>query len=94
LGIPANLLAVPVAGLVMLYGIPAALVAAVLPEVLAQVVMWPSAVATRWVSVVAVLAARLQPSGVAAVAVGVLELVVLGGLVAARWRDRAAPVRR
>ena len=94
LGIPANLLAVPVAGLVMLYGIPAALVAAVLPEVLAQVVMWPSTVATRWVSVVAELAARLQPSGVAAVVVGVLELAVLVGLVVARWRDRAAPVRR
>jgi competence protein ComEC len=94
LGIPANLLAVPVAGLVMLYGIPAALVAAVLPEVLAQVVMWPCTVATRWVSVVAELAARLQPSGVAAVVVGVLELAVLVGLVVARWRDRAAPVRR
>jgi competence protein ComEC len=94
LGIPANLLAVPVAGLVMLYGIPAALVAAVLPDVLAQVVMWPCTVATRWVSVVAELAARLQPSGVAAVVVGVLELAVLVGLVVARWRDRAAPVRR
>jgi hypothetical protein len=26
--------------------------------------------------------------------VGVLELAVLVGLVVARWRDRAAPVRR
>jgi competence protein ComEC len=94
LGTPANLLAVPVAGFVMLYGIPAALAAAVLPEVLARVVMWPCTTATRWVSVVAELAARLQPSGVAAVAVGVLELALVGGLAVARWRGRAAPVRR
>ena len=94
LGVPANLLAVPVAGLVMLYGIPAALVASVLPDLLARVVMWPCAVATRWVSTVAEATARLQPSGGAAALVAAVELVLVGGLVVARWRDRAAPVRR
>jgi competence protein ComEC len=78
LGTPANLLAVPVAG----------------SDMLARMVMWPCTVATRWVSVVAELAARLQPSGAAALLVGVLELALVGGLAVARWRGRAAPVRR
>jgi competence protein ComEC len=56
----ANLLAVPVAGFVMLYGLPAGLVAGSIPEV-APVVMLPARIGTRWVDTVASLGARLEP---------------------------------
>ena len=46
--VPANLLAVPVAGAVMLYGLPAGLVAGAVPSV-APVVMFPCRVGVRWV---------------------------------------------
>lgn len=59
--IPANLLAVPVAGLVMLYGLPAGLVAGWVPAV-APVVMLPARVGTRWVDTVALVGARLEPA--------------------------------
>jgi competence protein ComEC len=59
--IPANLLAAPAAGFVMLYGLPAVLVAAPLPPGLAAVLLAPASVSTRWVSVVARLAARIEP---------------------------------
>ena len=58
--IPANLMAVPVAGAVMLYGLPAALVAGAVP-VLAPVVMLPALVGTRWVDAVAQVAALVEP---------------------------------
>lgn len=61
LSIPCNLLAVPVAGLVMLIGLPAALVAGILPLPVAEVVMWPLEVGVRWVDTVAALGARLRP---------------------------------
>ena len=60
--LPANLLAVPVAGLVMLYGIPAGLLAAALPTVPAALVMAPAVLGTRWVAAVAAVAARVEPS--------------------------------
>jgi competence protein ComEC len=56
----ANLLAVPVAGFVMLYGLPAGLVAGSIPEV-APAVMLPARIGTRWVDTVAGLGARLEP---------------------------------
>ena len=56
----ANLLAVPVAGFVMLYGLPAGLLAGSVPPV-APVVMLPAQVGTRWVDTVAALGARLEP---------------------------------
>lgn len=58
--VPANLLAVPVAGVVMLYGLPAGLLAGWLPGV-APVVMFPARFGTRWVDTVAMLGARLEP---------------------------------
>jgi competence protein ComEC len=58
--VPANLLAVPVAGLVMLYGLPASIVAGLVPPI-APVVMMPPAVGTRWVDTVARVGARLEP---------------------------------
>jgi competence protein ComEC len=56
----ANLLAVPVAGFVMLYGLPAGLVAGAVPAV-APVVMFPARIGTRWVDTVASVGARLEP---------------------------------
>jgi competence protein ComEC len=58
----ANLAAVPVAGFVMLYGLPAGLVAGVLPGGLRSLVMLPAVVGTRWVSIVAQTAASSEPS--------------------------------
>ena len=81
-GIAANLLAVPVAGFVMLYGIPAGLLAAVAPSMLDHVVMWPATAGTRWVSTVAGLAARAEPRGLAAIMWWAAQLTVLLGL----WR--------
>jgi competence protein ComEC len=56
----ANLLAVPVAGFVMLYGLPAGLVAGSVPAI-APIVMIPAHVGTRWVDTVAAVSARLEP---------------------------------
>ena len=61
--VPANLLAVPVAGAVMLLGLPAGLLAAWGPAPLARLVMFPCALGTRWVATVADVAARLEPRG-------------------------------
>ena len=83
--IPANVLAVPVAGLVMLWGIPSGLVAAFAPGLVARSVMYPAAAGTRWVSTVAQLGDRVEPSP----AVGLVGWVVLAAIVArALWRGR------
>lgn len=84
--IPANVLAVPVAGFVMLYGLPAGLVAGAAPP-LAPVVMFPCRVGVRWVDTVAVLGERIEPGGTATW-VGWCVLVVTVGVIAAMNRDR------
>ena len=56
----ANLLAVPVAGFVMLYGLPAGLVAGSIPS-LGPLAMFPARLGTRWVDTVARLGARVEP---------------------------------
>lgn len=63
--LPANLLAVPVAGAVMLYGLPAGLLAGAVPWS-RPVVMLPCRLGVRWVDTVAAVAARAGPNGVAA----------------------------
>jgi len=60
--LPANLAAVPAAGFVMLYGLPAGLLASLLPSALQPLVMLPATVGTRWVSTVAGVAAAVEPS--------------------------------
>ena len=60
--VPANLLAIPVAGFVMLYGLPAGLVAGFVPPA-AAVVMFPCRIGVRWVDTVAALGQRLEPGG-------------------------------
>ncbi len=77
--IPANLLAVPVAGAVMLYGLPAALVAGAIP-LLAPVVMLPAHVGTRWVDAVAQVAAQVEPDP-PWVWLGWLVVVVVGAVL-------------
>jgi len=78
----ANLVAVPVAGFVMLYGIPAGIVAALAPAPLDAVVLWPAEVGTQWVATVARVGAALEPSpgwsvaGWVAVAAGLVGVVV------------------
>ena len=62
--LPCNVLAVPVAGAVMLYGLPAGLVAGAAPAV-APLVMFPCRLGVRWVDTVAALGARLEPGGAA-----------------------------
>ncbi len=67
LGIVTNLLAVPVAGAVMLIGMPAALAASLLPPPWSALVMAPAALGTHWVATVAAVAERVTPTGGAAV---------------------------
>jgi competence protein ComEC len=84
--VPANLLAVPVAGFVMFYGLPAGLIAGSVAEsvpLVAMVVMSPCRLGVRWVDLVAALAARLEPSG-AAVWWGWGAIVVAVGAIAAK----------
>lgn len=61
LGIIANLLAVPIAGLIMLVGLPIGLLSAALPLPLVRVAMLPMLLAVRWVWWVAVVAQRAAP---------------------------------
>lgn len=84
LGIPANLLAVPVAGLVMLYGMPAALAASLLPPPVAVVVMAPATLGTKWVANVAEHAAAIRPTGAATAALWLAQLAGLVALVCPR----------
>ena len=59
--IGANLLAVPVAGFVMLYGLPAGILAGYVGGLPAALIQLPCALGTRWVAMVAALASRLEP---------------------------------
>lgn len=81
----ANLLAVPVAGLVMVTGIPGGLLAAAVPD-LAPVVLLPSRLGTRWVMIVARLAAAIEPDGWGRWP-GVAQLAAAGAVLVRRRRD-------
>jgi competence protein ComEC len=94
LGLLANLLAVPVAGAVMLVGLPTAIVAAASPAWLAEVVMAPAELGTRWVAAVAHLIAALEPEGLRAVVVWAVQCWLIGLLVRERWRRRPPSVER
>jgi competence protein ComEC len=82
----ANLLAVPVAGLVMLYGLPAGLFVGAVPG-LGPALMVPAAVGTRWVDTVAMLGARLEPGPPwSFVGWGVIAVAVAAVVVRARFQ--------
>ncbi len=85
--VPANLLAEPVAGPVMMWGLPAGVVAGLVPIPLARVVQLPTLLGVRWIAVVARVA-RAAPLGhVGWPALAVLAiLVVLACAMRARRR--------
>lgn len=87
-GIIANVLAVPIAGLVMLFGLPLALCAGLIVDLglekLAIILMWPIQVGVRWVWWVAEIFARLQFDGMANLA---LWLGVFAVIIALRHRS-------
>lgn len=85
-----NVLAAPVAGAVMLYGIPAGLVAGMTPPAVAALIHVPSRLGTRWVAVVAQLGARLEPPARWS---SLLWAVCAAGLVLSALRRRAAASR-
>lgn len=92
----ANVLAVPVAGAVMLYGLPAGILVGLLADAapwLGHVVMFPAHVGTRWVDTVALLGQRLEPDPPWVwVGWAVIVAVVVAWLVLGRCRD--CPVER
>lgn len=88
--LPANLAAVPVAGFVMLYGLPAGLAASFLPAPLQPLAMLPASLGTRWVSTVAQVAAAVEPTPGWS-AVGWLLVLLLVLIWRLRRRSRVAP---
>jgi competence protein ComEC len=88
IGVVANLAAVPVAGLVMLYGLPASIVAgAVAP--LRGLLMAPVALGVGWVDAVAVAASAVErhPPWNVVVTLGVLAVIAVGCRRWSRARD-------
>jgi competence protein ComEC len=87
-GTVANLVAVPVAGLVMLVGLPASLVAGAVPAV-GPLLMAPVGWGVWWVDAVATVAAAVEPGPPWSWLGWVVVLLVLGALL---WRSRT-PLR-
>ena len=92
MSLPANLAAVPVAGVVMLYGLPAGLLASALPPAAQPLVMLPARLGTRWVATVARVAAAAEPSPGWAAAWWLLGLVCLVAWLRHRSRATAGDV--
>jgi competence protein ComEC len=92
-GTVANLLAVPVAGLVMLYGLPACILAGAVPP-LAPVVVAPVGVGVRWIDAVAAIGAAVEPGppwtwiGWLVLVAGLVVLVAVTGDLGGNRRDR------
>ena len=90
-----NLLAVPIAGLVMLVGIPLGMLAGILSQVSSTSVMtacvtalmWPVEIAVRWVWWVAAIGERMSLQGsVNALGWGIVALLVVSARISA-WRS-------
>ena len=81
IGILANILAVPVASLVMLTGLPLSLFAGAISETafsaLGTIVMWPVLIGVRWVWWVAALGERLSATGFANLAMWIVVLALI-----------------
>lgn len=86
-GIVANLAAVPVAGFVMLFGIPAGLLAALVGPTLGGIVLLPAELGTAWVDLVSRVAVRVEPHGGVAVVAWAVQIAAIGSLVVARRRS-------
>ena len=78
-GLLSNLLAGPLAGMVMVWGIPAALVGGAVPAV-ARALVFPSLLATRWVLIVARLGSKVEPDLPAWIS-GTVHLVLTGAIL-------------
>jgi competence protein ComEC len=93
-GTVANLVAVPVAGLVMLYGLPACILAGAVPAI-APVVMAPVGIGVRWIDAVATIGAAVEPDppwswiGWLGTGIVVVGIVVLGAGPAASGGERS-----
>ena len=87
--IPANLLAVPVAGPLMVWGLPAGVLAGVAPA-LAPVLHLPTRLAVRWIAVVArtAAAAPLPELRVPHLAAGAAAAGIVAGVRTVRRRHR------
>jgi hypothetical protein len=90
-----NLLAVPIAGLVMLVGIPLGMLAGILGQISSAsamtacvtALMWPVEVAVRWVWWVAAVGERMSLQGsVNALGWGIVALSVVSARISA-WRS-------
>ncbi|MFZ9564601.1 MAG: ComEC/Rec2 family competence protein [Ilumatobacteraceae bacterium] len=88
LSVPANLLAAPVAGLVMLVGFPAAMLAGLVP-VLAEPLMFFPSLAVRWVALVAAVASRWRPPDMVNV-IGIVLIPLTLWMVGRTSRHRCA----
>jgi len=99
--VPANLLAVPVAGPLMMWGLPAGVVAGLAPA-LAPVLHVPTRLGVRWIALVARVGARAplgELDGRTMIAVGVVVMVVVAARIASPGAPgppaaRAGPGRR
>jgi competence protein ComEC len=91
--LPANLLAIPAAGPIMVWGMTAGVVAGLLPRAIASVVHLPTRLLITWVALVARTCARLPLGHLTLVSLGVIGALV----IAARWmrlrRARSAALR-
>jgi len=91
MSVPANLLAVPVAGAVMLVGLPLGAVSALVPDAVASWLMLPLVAGTRWVATVAHVAAALEPPSTWSIPVW---MALLGALTCvALWRHHGSASR-
>lgn len=87
-GLPANLLSVPVMGMVV---VPSAVVAALLaPLGLEQVGLWPMSLGLRWILEVAAFTSGLEGARGVVPGAGraVLPMLAMGGLIVALWQGR------
>jgi competence protein ComEC len=86
LSIPANLVAIPAAGVVMSVGIPTGLLvgAAPMPDAIARILMLPSNLGCRWVLDVARTAAAWSPHGWAAIGSWLVQAFALAVAVMVR----------
>jgi competence protein ComEC len=86
LSVPANLAAIPAAGVVMLVGIPSGLIvgAVAAPLAVQKLLMIPSTLGCRWVLDVARLSASWSPTGTWAFVAWIAQALVVSGLMLVR----------
>lgn len=87
MSVPCNLLAAPVAGSVMLIGLPVAIVCGLIPASMGHIVMSPLGWGVGWVEAVATLGARVDPPVAFDIAVS-LVLVSFSAVAVVRFHLR------